>query len=247
MGDKDQKVDESQETDGSQTPEERPSAADSERARGNSRRRFLKGTTPVLLTLASRSALGLECTGSLLASWNTSAHPDIVNCKFACSPGYWKTDNNGVNHTICEWDNYIPSSYSRSTLFKSVFNSGDELLYPSLPQNPTSNPVLDPFPGQTLEQVVNTASSGLLPTAGFQAVAALLNAAHPYINIAYPYTISGVISDFITAYRSYMQAEMRHQNGSFALSAFNNKYDIYTDPNVACPLPHGVCVPGQNS
>jgi len=200
-------------------------------AHDEGRRRFTKAGVvggAVVTTLLSRPALGKQCTHSILASWNLSAHPDLIYCKHACSPGYWKTDNDGVNHCVCEWDNHIHHDYGRDRYFKDVFF-------------PTGNPYgdHDPYPGKTLEHVVNQ-NGGPLRQAGFHAVAALLNAAHPEVAMAYAWTIDQVISDYQYAYQHY---KTNGDDESY-LNTFKDKYDIYNDPDWACPLPTTTCSHG---
>jgi hypothetical protein len=56
------------------------------------RRRFIKGiaTGAVLITVASRPAMGAWCTPSAWVSGNLSAHDDADTCG-GRSPGYWAT------------------------------------------------------------------------------------------------------------------------------------------------------------
>ncbi len=64
-----------------------------ETAPSAARRRVIRGiagTAPVLLTVASRPALGAACTPSGFLSGNLSHHHDKGVCN-GRSPGYWKT------------------------------------------------------------------------------------------------------------------------------------------------------------
>lgn len=180
----------------------------------------------ILATLTSRPALGIECTDSLVASWNTSAHPELEECVFACSPGFWKPKG-GKQFIDCEW---TMTAYSQGQLFHDIFFSGD-----------ATN---DPFPGKDLGEVVGMSAGGgtNLKAAGLHAVAGILNATHSFLSNPYPFTVGEIIADFKAAYLAYKA----DGNNSSKLSPFLSKYDIYNQPGVACPLPLGICKPGSN-
>ena len=78
-----------------------------------SRRNFtrLGAAAPVLMTLASRSALGQDCSPSAMASGNVS-HNDISNCVLGISPSAW------VSRTV--WPGQVErGTYDVSGSFKS--------------------------------------------------------------------------------------------------------------------------------
>jgi hypothetical protein len=178
----------------------------------------------ILATLTSRPALGLECTDSLVASWNTSAHPELEKCIFACSPGFWKPKG-GKPFIDCEWG---MTAYTKGQLFHDIFFPGDALN--------------DPFPGKTLEEVILKTAGGSknLPAAGMHAVAGILNATHDFLSASYPFTVEDVIADFNKAYIKYKDAG--YKPGKLR-RLFLRKYDIYKQEGVACPLPVGICKP----
>ena len=84
--------------------------------------------TAVLLTTASRSALGGwgQCTGSELASGNLSRMGTLNPC--GCSPGYWKSSNqNGTR--VWNDPNLIPAIYGPN----QGFNCLPAIAMPSRP------------------------------------------------------------------------------------------------------------------
>ena len=92
-----------------------------------------------------------------------------------CSQGFWKTEQH--------LDNWPPTGYNPNDIFNTVFDRN----------------VFDP--ALTLFQVLNPETPvNLLKQLSLQAVAALLNAAHPDIN--YPLTTAQVISKFQAAFDS---------------------------------------------
>lgn len=161
---------------------------------------------PTLLMVANRPAWGGGvCSPSILASGNLSAHPDQVNCKEGCSPGYW-------GHA---WH----ADWGETGCGKTDFDYfSDKFGYPR-----TMDKDEGPFPEKSMFAVVSKdlskdycdthKISNNLKQAGFHAVAAYLNAAHPAI--ATDYSVDEVITDFVNA----------HKYGDY--SWFLGKYDDY--------------------
>lgn len=184
--------------------------------------------TGVLLSMASKSAMGGwgTCSGSELASSGLSRTGEANPC--GCSPGYWWNSNGTVT-----WDNFITanplhSGYSRTALFNTVFgvpyfNSTDNVQLGML--NPSSNfPPAFVIDGSNYEGIKNVA---------MHAVAALLNAAFYGLRYPAPYkTPSAVINAFALAFNS--------TNRRQALKAFVEQVDVYTSSNTWCDgKPHG--------
>lgn len=90
-----------------------------------------------------------------------------------CTPGFWKQPQH--------FDSWIPTGFSPSNDFDTIF--GRDAFNPDI----------------TLLQALNLGGGGLNALAR-QAVAAILNAAHPNIN--YPFTVSQIISMFQSAFDS---------------------------------------------
>jgi hypothetical protein len=183
-----------------------------------SRRRLAKvgvAGSGVILTLASRSALGGwgTCTGSEMMSGNLSRPGEANPC--GCSPGYWG-NRNGRATWAAQTGKLINSNHSQTALFKDVF--------------------VEYFvdPDTTLLQAVRKEkkpkdlcgkSEGFLQTAAFHAVAALLNAS--VYGSRYPVppgyqTPSGVINSFKSAV------------ASCDLETFVNTVDVYTSSSTWC-------------
>ncbi|HKJ71543.1 MAG TPA: hypothetical protein VKA55_07300 [Gammaproteobacteria bacterium] len=187
-------------------------------AGGGSRRRFLQGlvsAAPGILTIAGRPAWANRCTFSGNLSGNLSAPDDEACAGEGCSPGFW------VTHS----DLWHPE-FSPDLLFSDVFG-------------------VDAFPGLSLFAVISRTDFGLggfasrcgmqghgehnaknlLLSLGFQAVAALQNAANA---VRYELTVADVQRSFLLAYQSCSLERMEETKD--ALDRLNNRY---------CPLPWG--------
>lgn len=150
----------------------------------NSRRHFITGTAAggiVAMTIVGRPAWARNCSYSGRLSGNLSAQDDEPCGGEGLSPGYWK------NH-LSEWHELWPPNM----LFVNAFE-------------------VDAFPGKTLREVIwgdtglTSPEDGsenlvnLVTALGFQAVAALQNAATP---VSYLLTVAEVVASFKNAYLS---------------------------------------------
>ena len=179
----------------------------------------LSGTS-VLLTTASRSALGGwgQCTGSELASGNLSRMGTLNPC--GCSPGYWWNING-----FQTWDQYI-EDYPRAT---STFNVVFGLNMPG-------NLYFDPDVKLSACGPSTNNPRAFLPTdnglnnVAMHAVAALFNAA--FYGNRYPVpglqTPAAVISAFQTAFG------LPDAQRASRLKAFVRRVDVYDSSNTWC-------------
>ncbi len=159
----------------------------------------------VILTLASRSVLGGwgVCTGSEIMSGNLSKPGEANPC--GCSPGYWGNLNGQATWTD-QLGKLISASHAQTSLFNTVFgvtffgpNTGLALttygtnvtLWQAVHDKQSTTPI-----------IACSGSLGNKQTAGFHAVAALMNAS--VYGSRYPVpagyqTPSGVITSFANA------------------------------------------------
>jgi len=199
-----------------------------------SRRRLAKvgvAGSGVILTLASRSALGGwgTCTGSEMMSGNLSRPGEANPC--GCSPGYWG-NTNGYETWNDLLGTLINSSYSPTALFNTVF--GVDFYGPNTndSDHPNKTQALNVYgPDVTLWQAVHDQQStnpiiscqGNEKTAGFHAVAALMNASVYGPRYPTPYqTASAVITAFSTA------------TNNCSLGAFITAVDVYDPQSTWC-------------
>lgn len=141
----------------------------SENGADQSRRRFTRASliaTPVIMTLASRPALGYyNCTISGLLSGNISSPRDIGPCD-GQSPGFWQggnfftsSNNNNKKSALTTTKVYLggwPTPATPDTLFHNIF-AGSK------------------FAGLTLIQVMGLTGTQDPDQLGFHTVAAYLN------------------------------------------------------------------------
>lgn len=146
--------------------------AKAETANPDSRRRFLKGAagaTPILMTVASRPALGAQCTPSAWVSGNLSDHGhERLTCG-GRSPGYWKARAEmwsttryqpGTCSQKLDYRNNTCTAYNGDgTPFNAVFATGNRY-----------------YDGKTLMQVLWLQGNEDPFQLGAHIVAALLNA-----------------------------------------------------------------------
>lgn len=199
------------------TPENREAA---ETGHVPSRRRFTSAGlvgTGVLLSVASRSALGGwgTCTGSELASGNLSRPGQPNPC--GCSPGFWWNKNGSDLWATSP----ALAAYGKSLKFNDVFG----------------RPFFKPSMNVTLWQCMNVPANKIaidcgqasMPAVAFHAVAALLNAAYygnryPVVGMQSP---AGVIAAFQTAFGVSGDCN--------SLIAFKDRVDIYDrTPDLWC-------------
>lgn len=120
-----------------------------------SRRKFAKAgliSAPVLMTLASRPALGAyQCSVSGAISGNLSNIDDSISCG-SKSPGWWKNNADSI---------WLAAGYTRDVKFHDVF----------------SRTTYD-YGDMTLQDVMEAGGTQDPYRVGFQAVGALLNAGY---------------------------------------------------------------------
>lgn len=169
--------------------------------------------TGVILTLASRSAMGGwgTCTGSELASTNLSRQGDANPC--GCSPGYW-WNTNGFQ----TWTDAIPATYQRTKHFNSVFGNIN-YFNPSIPMS-------DCGPGTDKPRAHLPGVNGL-DNVAMHAVAALLNAQYygarfPVIGLQNPLAV-------ISAFQAAVAANTKQ-----ALKDFVARVDVYGSSQTWC-------------
>jgi len=183
-----------------------------------SRRRLTKAGVAgsgVILTLASRSALGGwgTCTGSEMMSGNLSRPGEANPC--GCSPGYWGNQN-GYATWMDQLGKLISNDHAPTDLFNDVFVS----YFVN-----TNTTLLQAVRKQSTPKNLCNKNEGFLKTAAFHAVAALLNAS--VYGSRYPVppgyqTPSGVITAFNNAVTNC------------TLEAFITTVDVYTSNNTWC-------------
>jgi len=191
------------------------------------RRRFAKtglGGGAVLMSLLSRSAFGssAQCSTSILASYNLSAHPDLAKCEFACEPNHWQ---------LHSWDEYVPGGFSSGEPFCDAFSINKDYFI-------EEDPLCEAIFTQTLGQILNGGCPEGYQSIGEHAVAALVNSKHDMVKNGCPYNSGGVITDFQMAYEHYYLNKGSGTENNL-LDTFVAKYsDYYSWPNVACPIPN---------
>jgi len=120
-----------------------------------SRRKFSKTglvAAPVIMTLASRPALGAyQCSVSGAISGNLSNIDDSIPCG-SKSPGWWKNNADSI---------WLVAGYTRDVKFHSVFSS-----------------TTYDYGDMTLQEVMDAGGTQDPYRVGFQAVGALLNAGY---------------------------------------------------------------------
>ncbi|MHB1083328.1 MAG: hypothetical protein ACYCZA_00590 [Thiobacillus sp.] len=179
----------------------------------------------VILTLASRSVLGGwgTCTGSEMMSGNLSRPGEANYC--GCSPGYWGNKNGYATWTD-QIGKLINSSHSPTSKFNTVFgvafygpNTGSALttygskvtLWQAVHDKQSTNPII-------------SCSGVNEQTAGFHAVAALMNASVYGSRYPTPYqTANAVITAFSGA-----------ASNCALLGAFITKVDVYESNSTWC-------------
>jgi hypothetical protein len=196
-----------------------------DRRPANPDRRMLIGRagisgTAVLLTTASRSALGGwgQCTGSELASGNLSRVGSLNPC--GCSPGYWWNPNG-----FDTWDRYIEDYPRATSRFNVVFGvNAPGNLYFSPDVNLSACGPSSDNPRAFLP-VDNSLSN-----VAMHAVAALFNAT--FYGNRYPVpglqTPGAVVSAFQTAFG---QPDTQR---AARLRAFVVRVDVYQSSNTWC-------------
>jgi len=185
----------------------------------------------VILTLASRSVLGGwgTCTGSEIMSGNLSKPGEANPC--GCSPGYWG-NNNGYDTWMDQLGKLIRSDHGPTALFNTVF--GVDFYGPNTnPANANKTQALDVYGTDvTLWQAVHDKQStnpviscpGVdEQTAGFHAVAALMNASVYGSRYPTPYqTADAVTTAFSTA------------ASTCTLGTFVTQVDVYDPQSTWC-------------
>lgn len=186
--------------------------------------------TPVLLSVAGRPAWGGNCSPSaVLSHTHASHHPEAVNCKFGCSPGYWKK---------CRHDWSGLTAYYKNQSFCDVFFGLD-----------TAN---CPFSGKTLHQVLSRDVDDIKPVsvspgdwasikeASVHAIAGILNASAHQADGGYlgqsPFNI---IDAYYSAYMKFVSSTigvgaMPSTAGLGELRKILNQYPDGTGEEVIC-------------
>lgn len=175
------------------------------------------GGTAVLLTTASRSALGGwgQCTGSEIASGNLSRPGEMNPC--GCSPGYWWNVNG-----FRTWDQYLSGqtpgvNWPRaSAKFNLTF--GVTYFAPDVYLTACG-------PGTSNQRALYPSTNGL-DNVAMHAVAALFNAA--FYGSRYP--VAGLQTP--AAVKSAFQVACA--TSANALKAFVTRVDVYGSSNTWC-------------
>jgi len=200
-------------------------------AKGDARRKFLKGAaavTPVLLSVNSAPIWARNCTLSGQLSGNLSNHDDEICGGEGCTPGYW--GNRGYH--VGSWHPQFPPEM----LFFDAFGR-DCFPYKTLLDvvkkqvedqemviNPSCN---DPFTGSGSGKPGHDKDNehtchNMLRQLGFHAVAALQNAA---TQVKYDISVDVVVQSFQASYDSGSYDAMERTKDTF--DQLNNQY---------CPL-----------
>jgi len=203
-------------------------------ANGNARRKFLKGAaavTPVLLSVNSAPVWARNCTLSGQLSGNLSNHDDEICGGEGCSPGYWgqRGYQVGAWHAkfppeMMFFDAFGRDCFPNKTLLDVIRKQVDDrdmVINPSC-SDPLQSSDLYPDGNSKLYKDKQHSCHNMLRQLGFQAVAALQNAATV---VKYDITVATVIQSMQAAYDSGSYDAMERTKDT--LDQLNNQY---------CPL-----------
>ncbi len=176
--------------------------------------------TPVLLSVVGRPAWGGNCSPSaVLSHTHASHHPEPVNCKFGCSPGYWMKSNHN-------WSGL--TAYYKEQNFCEVFGIFDCSAHP--------------YNGMSLIQAMRMIKDRTidqnLRIATFHAIAGILNASAHQADGGYlGYSSLDIIAAYNTAYGAFANVSshvLSSSEGLIKLIDFLNQYPDGTVEDVVC-------------
>ena len=224
--------------------EEQRSASQSDRTLDQvdqGRRRLtqgLAGGIPVVMTLAHRPVWAADCSGSAVASANTSLNPGVQSCALGCSVAFWRGDGHVNPAGSREWyQAWQDCGVLPESSFAQVFGMNrnrEQSSGPAALPGGSDFTLLEALSGSASTARVgggNPASNSIVDQCMAQVTAAYLNASHPVLSDGFSvnglrmYSRDMIADEFRRAYSSYQASLEGNGGGDHAHGSGNGRND----------------------